>query len=151
MLPIKKILAAVQVDSDSNAVVDFAGDLAKWNQAELELIHIFETPGYGGPKDLAWIDGQIQHSEGELGPWRSAQAMARMLERCGPLGLPSLQGRMVYGMVESTLVEWVHRGGFGLVVIGNHPHSKIERMLSGDVARELVKTCPCPLLIVPHY
>jgi nucleotide-binding universal stress UspA family protein len=150
MLPFKKILAAVQVDSDSTAVVDLAGALAKWDQAELELIHVFETPGYEGPKELIWGEGRVQSAEGNLEPWRSAQAMARMLERLGPLGLPSLRGSLVHGVVETTLAEWVHKGGFGLLIVGTHVHSRLEGLISGDVARELVRICPCPLLVVPH-
>lgn len=150
MLPIKKILAAVQVDSDSAPLLDFAGTLAKWNEAELELIHVFETAGYEGPRELAWVDGQVQALGGTLGPWRSAQAMARMLEQLGALGLPSLRGRMVHGVVETTLVDWISKGGFGLLILGTHRHSRLEGLLSGDVARELVHICPCPLLIVPH-
>ena len=150
MLPIKKILAAVQVDSDSTPLLDFAGALAKWNQAELELIHVFETTGYEGPTELAWMDGQVQELDGKLGHWRSAQAMARMLEYLGPLGLPSLRGRMIQGVVETTLVEWIGKGDFGLLIIGTHVHSRLEGMLSGDVARKLVHLCPCPLLILPH-
>jgi len=150
MLPIKKILAAVQVDSDSTPLLDFAGALAQWNQAELELIHVFETAGYEGPRELAWVDGQIQELGGKSGPWRSAQAMARMLEHLGPLGLPSLRARMTHGVVEATLVEWIGKGDFGLLIVGTHQHSRLEGMLSGDVARELVHLCPCPLLIVPH-
>ena len=88
MIPFKKILAAVQVDSDSTQVVDLAGALATWNQAELDLIHVFETPGYEGPRELTWQDGQVRCETGELAPWRSAQAMARMLERWGPWACP---------------------------------------------------------------
>ncbi len=150
MIPFKKILAAVQVDSDSTQVVDLAGALATWNQAELDLIHVFETPGYEGPRKLTWQDGQVRCEAGELAPWRSAQAMARMLERLGPLGLPSLRGSMVYGVVEDTLVEWVHHQGSGLLIIGSHRHSMLEGMITGDVAKELLRTCPCPMLVVPH-
>jgi nucleotide-binding universal stress UspA family protein len=150
MLPIKKILAAVQVDTDSTPLLEFAGALAKWNGAELELIHVFETAGYEGPRELAWVDGQVQASGGNPGPWRSAQAMAHMLEQLGALGLPSLRGRMVHGVVETTLTDWIAKGGFDLLILGTHQHSRLEGMLSGDVARQLVHTCPCPLLIVPH-
>jgi nucleotide-binding universal stress UspA family protein len=150
MLPFEKILAAVQVDSDSTSVVDLAGALAAWNKAELELIHIFETPGYEGPRELIWKEGQIESHGGKPGTWRSAQAMARMLERLGPLNLPALRGSMAYGVVESTLVDRVRQGGFGLLILGHHAHSRLEGMLSGDVAQELLRTCPCPLLVVPH-
>jgi hypothetical protein len=43
--PPEKILAAVQVDSDSTSLLDFAGHLAQWNHAEVELIHVFEKAG----------------------------------------------------------------------------------------------------------
>ena len=68
----------------------------------------------------------------------------------GPLGLPSLRGSMVYGVVEDTLVEWVHHQGSGLLIIGSHRHSMLEGMITGDVAKELLRTCPCPMLVVPH-
>jgi nucleotide-binding universal stress UspA family protein len=150
MIPFKKILAAVQVDSDSSPILDLAGALASWSQAELDLIHVFETAGYEGPRELTWTDGIAQPVDGEVGSWRSAQAMARMLERLGALGLPALRGNLIHGVVETTLVDRVHKGGFDLLIVGTHSHSRLEGLISGDVARDLVRICPCPLLIVPH-
>ena len=143
-----RILAAVQVDSSSAEVLAETARLAEWSGAEVHLVHVFETPGYDGPAELVPVQGQVPQ-EG-LGSWRSARAMATMMDTLQARGVRVAKGLMRRGIIEEEILSLARHGGFDLVVIGNHHPSRLERTLAGDVAGVLLNRCPCPLLVVPH-
>jgi nucleotide-binding universal stress UspA family protein len=143
-----RILAAVQVDSSSAEVLVQVGLLAHWSGAEVHLIHVFETPGYGGPVELVPTAGRVA-TEG-LDHWRSAKAMAAMMNDLLLGGARVIKGHMRHGVVEDQLLGMAAQGAFDLLVIGNHHPSRLERTFSGDLAGVLLNRCPCPLLVVPH-
>jgi universal stress protein A len=148
MKPWRKMLVAVQVDSSSAAVVDQAAQLALWSGAELDLVHVFETPGYDGPAELVLEEGRV--SAGPLEHWRSAKAMAAMMEGLFHRGVHVGKGSMLHGVVEDRLIGLVRHHAYDVLVIGNHHPSRLERVLSGDMAGVLLNRCPCPLMVIPH-
>ncbi len=42
----------------------------------------------------------------------------------------------------------IREGSFDLVVIGNHGHGALWRMLFGSSSEQIVKNAPCPVMIV---
>jgi nucleotide-binding universal stress UspA family protein len=141
-------LVAVQVDSSSAEALAQAGHLARLAGAELELIHVFETPGYGGPAELIPVHGRVPAEL--LEPWRSAKAMAAMMNGLLDAGVKVNRGWMLHGVVEDLVLRAVRQGNADLLVIGNHHPSRLERTLSGDVVGTLLHRAPCPVLVVPH-
>lgn len=143
-----RILAAVQVDSSSEAVLAQAALLAHLSGAELELIHVFETPGYGGPAELIPVQGRVGVES--LEPWRSAKAMATMMNGLLDEGVKVGRGWMLHGVVEDLVLRTARQGKADLLVIGNHHPSRLERTLSGDMVGALIHRAACPVLVVPH-
>ncbi|HJV89530.1 MAG TPA: universal stress protein [Holophagaceae bacterium] len=149
MNPWQAILAAVQVDSSSDAVLDQATRLALLSGAELDLIHVFETPGYGGPQALVPVAGKVELAG--LEPWRSAKTMAGLMNDLIAKGVRVGRGHLVMGIVEDRLGHFTRQRPYDLLIIGNHSPSRLERMLSGDLVGHLVNHASCPVLVVPHH
>ena len=59
------------------------------------------------------------------------------------------EGQVVSGHAAHRLVE-ASRGNVDLLVIGSRGHGPIGRTLLGSVSSEIVRSAPCPVLVVPR-
>jgi nucleotide-binding universal stress UspA family protein len=145
MKPIRKILAIVDLDLVIPPVVDLVRLTAKSYGAQVELIHVFETPGYHGPLVL---DPTMEHSEA-LEHWRTAKVMVGLLKLLAEDGIPS-RGRMAFGVVEEEVATLAEKEGFDLIVVGSHSREGLDRFVHFSVAAALIRRAHCPILVLPH-
>lgn len=73
-------------------------------------------------------------------------------ERLEALGLSAgvpVATAVLAGAPASQIVDYARRHRATLVVIGTHGRTGISRALIGSVAERVVRTAPCPVLVVP--
>ena len=149
MRPIRKILVPIDLDLDPSTILELASQMALAFGAELELVHIFETPGYGGPKTLSIKDKEVPEVQSELKHWRTAQTMMNLLKDLERRGILA-SGRMAFGVAEETLRDLAEQESMDLVVMGTHSREGLDRFVHGSVAGALIRISPCPVLVLPH-
>ncbi len=143
----KKILLAVgQLDHPHRRAIDRTAQIARRCGAAVELFHGLGDPSY--LRTLAPAGGRETHTLMR----EATRSARRQLERLA-------RSRSFAGLEVTVHSEWDHpawaaivrraqRIGADLVVAETHGHGRVARWLFGSVDWELIRGCPCPLLIV---
>lgn len=118
--------------------------LAQRLGAELVLLHIsVETPLYGehafGMGDVKRIyEAQARWADGHLA------TRAEALNRRGV----STRWMRRTGVVDQLITDTAREQAADYIVMGTHGRSGIARLMLGSVADRVVRTAPCPVLMV---
>ncbi|MBI5075682.1 MAG: universal stress protein [Nitrospirae bacterium] len=142
---VKKILCAVDFSENAQKAVAKASDYAQVFSADLHIVHsipshtiksrwaVWET---FGEADKEQFDTQMQaEAEAEL---------SRMIKRSGG----QHAGEVLHGNPAETICSVAEEGGYDLVVMGARGLSYIQGLLIGSTTESVLRSSPCPVLIV---
>jgi len=137
---IRRILAPTDGSPTAEAAIQFAKDIALAENAEVVVLGVIRTEGYGdipGYDPLSGHEPAIQRIVGdEVEDLAEAGVIAR--------------GEVVVGSeIASTIIDQVQRQGADLVVMGTHGHTGLARAIIGSVADRVVRHSDVPVLLVP--
>ncbi|MGA2079987.1 MAG: universal stress protein [Holophaga sp.] len=149
MKPFGKILVPIGLDLGPGPILDLVATVAGAFGAQVTLLHVFETPGYRGPQVLDPAQAGTPELQNALKHWRTAKAMMDLVQGLGSRGIPAV-GRMAFGTIEETVASLAGKEGFDLVIIGSQERTSLERFLTPSVAAALIRTSPCPVLVLPR-
>jgi nucleotide-binding universal stress UspA family protein len=135
-----RICCAVDFSEPSRLALSEAARLARDDGASLTVLHVREAPRpapevlYAPP--LAWQD---ESTPAELEEWRTEAERIRE----GPvdsvlLGQP----------VAPAITAFARETGVDLIVLSSHGRTGLARVVVGSVAEAVVRTAPCPVLVV---
>jgi nucleotide-binding universal stress UspA family protein len=135
----ERILVPTDLSPLAERAVTYAHGLAEKCQAELHVLHVVSDPdelaqGLGGVVDPA--AGETDHGRwlgellGESGTVRRVEAVR--------LGKD----------VPETIVRYAAKTGADLIVMASHGRTGLRHLLFGSVAEQLLRTSPCPVLVV---
>lgn len=140
---IEHVLCARDFSPSSDRALGYALDLVERTGADLHLVHVQEIPL--GP-----------FVQGEPSPDPSDQALQRQFEEQCRSDLEALSStlddnRLSFtatrsGAVSPDLVRYANKHEIDLVVMGTQGRRGVERVISGSVAEEVLRTAPCPVL-----
>jgi nucleotide-binding universal stress UspA family protein len=139
------ILAEIDFSENGRRVLQSAADLASTTpDAELHLVHAF------GPAVRA----------DQLG-WFPALSDLTSIEDCDEAGAALLRMAASIPLQDTRVCAHVHEGSAttviaqlaedieaDLVVVGNHDRAGVNRSSFGSFAEKLLRTAPCPVLII---
>lgn len=130
------ILCPLDFSAASGPLVAYAATLAVATGAELRLLHVLEAP-------LAW--GGTTHRG-------QAQAEHHLLEhrQAAEHTGARVSTAVVEGAAALAIVAEAHRLPAALLLIGSHGQTGLTRFLMGSTAEKVVRTAPCPTLLVHH-
>jgi nucleotide-binding universal stress UspA family protein len=133
MLPVKRILVAVDWSSPSELAFQLAASLAREHEAELAVLYVvpLATVMYGPPPE-DYLD-HLREKLGRMTPRDPKTRVQSLLAEGDP-------ARAILKTAEDTHCD--------LIVIGTHGRTGLNRLLSGSVAEEVVRQAPCPVLTV---
>ena len=140
--PMKHILVGHDFHENSQAALRYAISLARRYEARVTVLHAYEIPSMGAPEVLVLATDWIK---------QIAVVAREKLEAV----VSGVRGDGV--TVESELREgpaWREIDAFArerkvdLVVVGSHGRRGLPRALLGSVAEKVVRTAPCPVLVV---
>jgi nucleotide-binding universal stress UspA family protein len=136
------VLVAVDTSGAAEAIVRRGAQLAASMQASLHLVQVVEllpTIALGG--SLLMVPSST----------RLIQQGWLEVERLQAIAQPAVsetRGHVVVGHAAAKIVELAATLGADVLVIGTHDASKLESLLFGSVATELVRKAPCPVFVV---
>jgi len=140
MAEYKKIMLAVDLTEESNAVADKGCTLAKRFGAELHLVHVIEplSLAYGGdvPMDLSAVQEQIQD-----------QAKSHLKDFGARLDINPDCQHLIYGRPDSEIHRIAEEQGADLIIVGSHGRHGLALLL-GSTANGVLHGASCDVLAV---
>lgn len=140
-----KILVPLDGSGWSQRAIPHAVDIARSNDAELILLHVFRPPAseYTDQLSLAGQDDQIQHLREQMKQY--------LIGLRGELRGQHMKVRthMIEGSgVAHLLCEYVNSEGIDLVVMSTHGRSGLAQFLFGSVANQIMQCVKVPVLLI---
>ena len=136
----KKIMLAVDLTEESNAVAARAVAIADSDDAELHLVHVIEplSLAYGGdvPMDLSAVQEQIQD-----------QAKSHLKDFGARLNIDAAKQHLIFGRPESEIHRIAEEEGADLIVVGSHGRHGLALLL-GSTANGVLHGASCDVLAV---
>jgi nucleotide-binding universal stress UspA family protein len=144
-IQVKSILVPLDHSAGSDAVVEYACVIARSMGAGVTLLHVYEPPNaLVGIVPGATVAGELD-AERSAGDTVLDHALAiarangvtttdRILERAAP--------------AHQAIVAHASQGKFDLIIMGTHARSGVSRLVMGSVAEQVLRSAPCPLLLV---
>lgn len=141
----KKIVVPIDGSGWSERAIPHAMDIARSNNSEVVLLHVFKPPAseYVGELALAGQDDQLmalrdemkQHMTGIRNNIRAEKITVRVqvIEGTG---------------VASIICDYINDEGADLVVMSSHGHTGITRWLFGSIAQKVMQGVHIPVLII---
>ena len=139
----QKVLAPVDFSETSKAALDYALDLVSPGGVLL-VCHVVDdvplTYGYAG---VAVPPPEVSQ--------RMTDEATRELDAFVPQTLPAgvrLERRVLHGPPFAGIVRLAREEQVDLIVMGTHGRTGLKHMLLGSVTEKVVRTSPCPVLVV---
>jgi universal stress protein A len=133
---LKKILVPVDFSDCSKKALQYALLFAKQSGARLVLLHVVQP--YPAVPEMAPVDYEtIQDSKEQLEKLR--RALGRKIEVAAVLrtGIPPVE-----------IVDAAKELDIDLIIISTHGHKGFARLVLGSTTEKVVRSAPCPVLIV---
>lgn len=136
----RRIVVAVDLTEESNAVAERAKALVKAFDAELHVVHVIEplSLAYGGdiPMDLSTVQDQIHE-----------QAKSHLAEFAATLNVPESNQHLIFGRPESEIQRTAESVGADVIVVGSHGRHGLALLL-GSTANGVLHGASCDVLAV---
>jgi nucleotide-binding universal stress UspA family protein len=137
---IKKILSGLDGSEGSFKALAEAVVLAKSLGVELHTISVEEVPRYPGT-----MGEVIEAKQAANGVFKTALGKAR--DVAGEQGV-EMKEHVLVGHEVKTIVEFIRKEHFDLLVIGFMGHSALYERVMGGTCQNLVRLAPCSVLVV---
>jgi universal stress protein A len=150
MMTIKHIAVATDLDEYSVPALTAALDLAEVHGARVSLIHVLEpTPTPPGLEAFALegmpVDWVERVTEARLGVADRRLSELISAHRRPPIIIATV---MLRGLMPETLNEHLLKDHVDLLVVSSHGRRGVAHFFLGSVAERLMRTAPCPVLVV---
>jgi nucleotide-binding universal stress UspA family protein len=136
----RKILHGLDGSAGSFKALAEAIEMAKCYSAELHTISVEEVPHYPGT-----IGEVLEEKAAANGKFGSVAEKAREMARQEGAALRS---HVIVGHEVKTIVEFIKKYGFDLLVIGFMGHSALYNRVMGGTCQSLVRLAPCSVYVV---
>jgi nucleotide-binding universal stress UspA family protein len=144
---VSRVLVPVDFSPSSRAALEYGTFLAGRFAAALEVLHVWEPPGYVGPDALALLPV----ASGRTGWEQTRSELMREVElfvgKTGPRP-GHLSVRVEAGEPSDAILSSAKDGGADLIVMGTHGRTGLSRLLIGSVAEAVLRRSTCPVLTI---
>lgn len=147
-IQIARVLCPIDFSECSGHALRHAAAVARWYGAQLQVLHVFALappvsmlPPLNSPPPLF-----------SLTPPDRAQVLAHMRQLVTGAGGAGAAEVVVHEApnVAADILDQAHAWHADLLVMGNHGHSGLTRLVMGSVAEKVMRLAEMPVLIVPH-
>ncbi len=149
----KNIVAALDLQSQTDLVVSKAVDMAEKFGSDLHLIHVVGAAGSyvttSMVDPLGAIETAILPNEVELMETYKNIAEEQLGKIKANLGSRPVITKVLLGAVEDEVVNYAKEISAELIVIGTHQHSGLSRLLNGETSVRILHEAQIPILVVP--
>ncbi len=142
---IKKILCAVDFSENAQKALVRASDYARVFSAELHVVHSIPSHTIKSRWAVWEAIGKIDNDQFDRQMQAEAEAeLSRMIQSSGI----QHAGEILHGNPAEKICSVADDGGYDLVVMGARGLSYIQGLLIGSTTESVLRSSPCPVLIV---
>jgi nucleotide-binding universal stress UspA family protein len=136
-MTVKSILVPTDFSEPSDAALSYATDMARTFGAQLYLLHV---PGKTGENlELNFPVGRFETAARQRLDTLLSQSD---IERLRP------EYALQIGAPAEEIVRYAEARDIDLIIMGTHGRRGVAHLLLGSVAEQVVRTAPCPVLLV---
>lgn len=146
MVPFRRILVPFDFSRLAEHGVRCAEELVALHGARLDILHVVEEPAFPSFFKLGAmrIYGMVPNLE--------KVAWTALEKRFGNPGeQPNLEFHVVKGNADAEILRFAREHETDLIVMTSHGLTGLQHVLIGSVAEKIVKTAPCPVLVVKAF
>jgi nucleotide-binding universal stress UspA family protein len=136
---LKTIVIATDLTHSGSCALRYAESLAKLHRSKLVVVHAIDPAGYALPEGMPEPTA-ANHS--------AREALKQIEREIGQQGIP-IHSVLATGVIYERILEAALDHQADLLVLGTRAVAKVGRAALGTVARRLLATVPCPILVVP--
>jgi nucleotide-binding universal stress UspA family protein len=144
------VIGATDFSDPSLPALHAAAAEARRRDAPLHLVHAFDigdfTLGRAPAAAMPYLADSSAIALGGLDELR-ARATQRLEETLRGVGMPG-HAAVVSGSADEVIVRYAESVSAGLVVVGTHGRSGLERLTLGSIAASVIASAPCAVLVV---
>ena len=149
-IQVKRILIPVDFSPNSDKTLDYGFRLARLTHSDVLLLHVFEYHEFPGllPEPSSW---QINYEETKRA---FDEAIKSAKERLAGVAHSArhdgvhVRVRICQGTPYEEIVKVAKAEEVELIVIATHGYTGLQHFLLGSTAERVVRTAPCPVLVV---
>ncbi|MCC6750389.1 MAG: universal stress protein [Deltaproteobacteria bacterium] len=145
---VKRILVPVDFSLCSWSALQHAAALARKLAAEVDILHILETPHYIVPEVMVFPPGEAPQTLAEYTRTQVSKEMDRFLQDAPNVGDVPIRVLIERGDPLRKIIELAENNGYDLIVMGTHGRRGLTHLLLGSVAERVVQRSRCPVLTV---
>jgi nucleotide-binding universal stress UspA family protein len=135
----QRILVPTDMSPLANRATRYAHGLALKCDAELHVLHVVRDGSELAGNITATLVPGTEEDEG--GRW-----LAAVLGEPG--GVRRMEVLRIGTDIPATVAEYARKHAVDLIVMGSHGRTGLRHLLLGSVAETLMRTAPCPVLVV---
>jgi len=144
---ITRVLVPIDFSPSARAALEYATFVAARHGASLDVLHVWEPPGYVGPDALALLPVAAGQPGWEQTRAEVTREVDRFLAKAGDRP-KHLSVRIEAGEPGDTILSVARDGGADLIVMGTHGRTGLSRLLIGSVAEAVLRRSTCPVLTI---
>lgn len=143
---LQRIMCATDFSPQAKVALEYAAELSMRLEVPLLLLAAFQIPIYPLPEGV-----MVRTSEtiSQLLTQTSTDLAAARVTAT-ELGARDVETVVVEGNPASEVVRVATERKVDLIVLGSHGRGGISRAILGSVADKVMRTAPCPVMIVAH-
>lgn len=142
---LKRIVVGTDGSAPADKAVDWAAELARISNAEVLLVHVFETDPAALPGGYVVLPQEELDRMREATGSRLAREWSKALQRSGTRWRPIL----LEGSPAGGLLDLADREDADLIVVGSRGRGGFAQLLLGSVGHHLTQHASIPVVIVP--
>lgn len=141
----QKIVVPIDGSGWSERAIPHAADIARNNDAEIILLHVFRTPAseYTDQIALGGGDEQVQQMRDQF-----KQKMVSLRNQLRAEGVKARCQFIEGAGVAPLICDYINDEGVDLVVMSSHGRSGLSRFIFGSVAHKVMQDVSIPVMIV---
>jgi nucleotide-binding universal stress UspA family protein len=130
--PYRRILIPLDGSTLSRSIFASVAHVARAFDAEVVLLRVCEKPLHEDSPEYENI----------------VRRLNRFADRLSTVGVRRTRFHLTHGSAAKTILETVKEERVDLVALATHGRTGLDRLRLGSVAEEVLRSCPCPLLVV---
>jgi universal stress protein A len=144
MILLNSILVATDFGPTSETALTYGRDLARSFGARLHVLHVVDATvmlaaGEFVPTSLSDVNAVVESARHQIDAVVAPEDRAR-------LGVETVV--RVSSAVAPTIVQYAREAHVDVIIVGTHGRQGASHLLMGSVAEKVVRTAPCPVLVV---
>lgn len=157
----RKILYATDLSATARHAVRYACSLGNQYGAQVNVLHVVPNilDTYASDAGISLDAGEMEKKRGELNQEAvnkalekirqrihdTSRSVVREIPKC-PLDAEKIMVQV--GEPAERIIATATEGDYDLVIMGTHGHSRLDDLMIGSVARDVVHGCPVPVMVV---